>query len=447
MTANDPPTAGPDNTVARWLRENAAHLRTLDPSDEDVSDLEPLREIVGDARVVAIGESTHRMHEFYQVRHRLVRFLVAEMGFTAFVMESGFPEGLAVDAWVRGGHGNLADLLHSGITYHMGKCDEMRDQLAWMRSYNASHDRAVGFYGVDLPDSSASALPAVEASLKFLNEVDPAYAEALRRSLLPLFGYLPTDRTGLAWAAPTLHAYLALDPAARNELTARIGDLAERMQAQRVVYAGRADTERFERAYRCACTARHMDAFLQAMAAGAERTYEGANIRDAAMAENIEWILRHEERVVISAANGHVQRWPFSAPPIVNDRLTTVGQHLAASLGDRMVVIGSTLGGGELFLHRPIPGAPAGHTETFVEDMPTLDPDSLDALLATAGLPHYLLDLRKVPGSGAVVERFATRTSLMTGGQATPVDVMAAFDAVVHVDRVTPWHTFLGAPM
>ncbi|MEQ7123958.1 erythromycin esterase family protein [Actinopolymorpha sp. B11F2] len=357
-----------------------------------------MREIVGDARVVAIGESTHRIHEFYQLRHRLTRFLVAELGFTAFVMESGFPEGLAVDAWVRGRPGNLGDLLRHGVTYHMGTCAEMGDQLAWMRSFNASHERAVGFYGMDLPDSSASALPAVSASMEFLDEVDPAYAEVARRTLLPLFDYLPTDRTGLAWAAPTLHAYLALDPGARYELTARIGDLVERMQAQRVVYSGRADRERFERAYRCASTARHMDAFPQAMAVGPERTYEGANLRDAAMAETVEWILRREERVVIAAANGHVQRWPFSAPPIVNDRLTTAGEHLAASLGNEMVFIGSTLGGGELFLHRPIPGAPAGHTETFVQDMPAPDPHSLDALLASAALPYYLVDLRKVPG-------------------------------------------------
>jgi hypothetical protein len=33
----------------------------------------------------------------------------------------------------------------------------------------------------------------------------------------------------------------------------------------------------------------------------------------------------------------------------------------------------------------------------------------------------------------------------MTGAQPTPVDPRTAFDAVIHVDRVTPWHTFLDA--
>src|SRR4051812_132680 len=121
--------------VGAWLRANAALLRTIDPDDDDFSDLEPLRGIVGDARAVAIGEGGHRIHEFYQIRHRLTRFLLAELGFTAFVMESGFPEGLAVNEWITEGRGDLEDLLRRGITYNMGRCAEMRGQLEWLRSY------------------------------------------------------------------------------------------------------------------------------------------------------------------------------------------------------------------------------------------------------------------------------------------------------------------------
>lgn len=431
-----------DHAVAEWLRGNTNRLRTLDPADEDFSDLEPLREIVGDTRVVSIGESTHRVHEFYQIRHRVVRFLVTRLGFSGFVMESGFPEGLAVDDWVLGGAGDLSALLHTGITYHMGKCVEMREQLEWMRAYNASHDHKVRFYGMDVPDSSASALPSIKAALSLLDDVDPAYAQVVRTSLMPLFDYLPADRSGRAWAAPALQAYMALEPAVRFELTARIADLVERLQAMRVVYSGLTDADRVDRVFRCAATGRHMDAFLSAMAAGASRTYPGANIRDAAMAENVEWILRREDRIIIGAANGHVQRWPFWAPPIVNDKLTMVGEHLAASLGEHMVVIATCFGGGNLMLHRPIPDGPPGHTELFVQQTGPFAPDTLDGLLSTAGLPLHLLDLRDIPAAGPVADRFAQTTSMMNGGQPQPIDPRAAFDAVVFIDSVTPWHAF-----
>ena len=296
--------------VGGWLRANASLLRTIDPNDDDFSDLEPLRAIVGDARVVAIGEAGHRVHEFYQIRHRLTRFLMAELGFTALVMESGFPEGIAVNEWINGGAGDVEHLLRHGFTYNMGRCTEVRDQLGWMRNRNATTEQRIRFYGMDPSDSSASAAPAVASVASYLDKVDPPYAANLRERLLPLFGYLPSDRTGFVWAAAALHAYMAAEPAVRYEMTARIGAMAARMHAQRLVYRAQGDPESYELAYRCAIIARQTDAFLQVFALGEERTPGGVNIRDAAMAESVEWILYREDRSVVAAAYGHEQRWP-----------------------------------------------------------------------------------------------------------------------------------------
>lgn len=435
-----------DVDITGWLRENIVRLRTIEPHHDSYHELEPLRDIVGDAKVVAIGESTHRVHEFYQLRHLVTRFLVEEMGFTGFAMESGFPEGWAVHDWVLGGDGDLDQLLHSGITYHMGKCAEMRDQLAWMREHNLTHDRKIRFYGMDIPDSSASALPGVLAALSFLDEADPAYASAVRHHLLPLFDYLPSDRTGLAWSAPAIHAYLALETAHRHELTARITELAERLQALRVPYSA-VNADQAEIALQCAVTARHADAFLANMAAAPERSYRGANVRDAAMADNVEWILGREERIVVGAANGHLQRWPYRVPPIINDEQIMLGQHLARSLGDRMVVLATTYNGGRVFSHRPVHGGPPGHTEVYYEDVaPFTESGSLDVLLARTGEPLAMLDLRDVPEDGAVARCFAEIDCTRQGPHKQLVNPLVAFDAVVHIDKITPWHTFIDPP-
>ncbi|MGV9366627.1 erythromycin esterase family protein [Amycolatopsis sp. NPDC003731] len=433
-----------DVDITGWLRENIVRLRTLEP-EAGYTGLEPLRDIVGDARVVAIGESTHRVHEFYQLRHLVTRFLAEELGFTGFAMESGFPEGWAVHDWVLGGDGDLDRLLRTGITYHMGQCAEMRDQLRWMREHNRTHDRKIRFYGMDIPDSSASARPGVTAALAFLDEADPDYAAAARKNLLPLFDYLPADRTGLAWAAPAIQAYLALGTAHRHELTARIGELTERLRALRVPYST-VDAARADIALQCAVTARYADAFLANMAAAPGRTYRGANVRDAAMADNVEWILAREDRVVVGAANGHLQRWPYRVPPIINEEQVMLGQHLARSLGDRMVVIATTSNGGRVFSHRPLPDGPPGHTEVFYEDIaPGTDPTDLDVVLSSAGAPLALLDLREVPGEGEVARRFAEIDGTRQGPYKQLVNPLAAFDAVVHIDQVTPWRTFIGS--
>jgi erythromycin esterase len=431
-------------SVTNWLRENMHRLRTLDPDDDDSTDLEPLREIVGDARVVAIGESTHRVHEFYDLRHRVTRFLVRELGFTGFVLESGFPEGWAVHDWVLGGPGAVEDVTRDGITYHMGRCAEMREQLRWMRAYNAGHERGVRFYGMDVGDSAASARSAVLHVLRFLDDADPHYARRVRATLLPLFDHVPADRTPLAWAAPAIQAYLGTPAAVRHELTALIGELAERVAAMQPRYARGAGRSAAGIALRSAVTARHTDAFLAAFTTGPGRTYPGVSLRDLAMAENVGWILEREERVVVAGANGHVQRVPLHAPPILAEPLTMLGEYLDQALGERMVVIGTAIGGGTMWLRRQVVGAPLGHTEVFTEDVgPYDDPAALDALLSGAGVPLGLLDLRTVP-DGPVARRFAELRGVMHGPHLVLGDPRAAFDAVVHIDRVSPWHTDIG---
>lgn len=103
--------------------------------------------------------------------------------------------------------------------------------------------------------------------LAYLDHVDPRYAAALRTNLLPLYDYLPEDLSGLAWQQPALQAYVSLPPARRHELTTRIGDMAARLQAMRIVYAERSTPDRAEIACRCAASARQMDAFAEAGAA------------------------------------------------------------------------------------------------------------------------------------------------------------------------------------
>jgi erythromycin esterase len=119
---------------------------------------------------------------------------------------------------------------------------------------------------------------------------------------------------------------------------------------------------------------------------------------------------------------------------VINDKLTTLGQHLAGSLGDDLVVIGTAFGGGTLALHRPLLDGPPGHTELFTQDVGPFEPDTIDAELSAVGLPLHLTDLRQA--------RSVAATKIMLDSQSYPVDPVAAFDAVVYIDAVTPWHAF-----
>jgi hypothetical protein len=69
----------PVSPVVQWIRSAAIPLATTEPR-HGLADLEALRPLVGDARIVSLGEATHGTREFFQLKHRLLEFCVAELG-------------------------------------------------------------------------------------------------------------------------------------------------------------------------------------------------------------------------------------------------------------------------------------------------------------------------------------------------------------------------------
>lgn len=431
------------DVFAEWIKRKSVTV-AADPASTTDAELAPLLDWIGSSRVVALGESMHRTHEFLAWRHRIFRFLVEHAGFTALVLESGFVEGATVDRWVSHGEGRLRHALDEGITYHFGKCQESLDLLTWMRERNVSGAPPVRFYGMDLPDSAASALPAIVAVHEFLQTADPYYAAHIDDTLLTAHGFLPDDRSGLARAAPAIQAYLALDQGTRDAITARISGLVERIRARQTDYLQQGvDAAEAAKVLRAAEVARGADAFLAAMIDGPTRTWPGANIRDVTMADTVEWILAREERVLVFAANGHIRKTPYLAPPFVPAPLATVGTHLHARLGTDYTVIGTTFGGGEAWLHRPRPEDPPGHSTPFVEPVGTLRTESLDRRFADARHGSFLLDLGSAPPTVSGV--FEQILGTHNGPELELADVRGSYDVMLHVDRVTPWHTWIDA--
>lgn len=48
-----------DTAKIEWLSKNELQIRSIDPNDDDFADLAPLKKILGDARVVQLGEQSH----------------------------------------------------------------------------------------------------------------------------------------------------------------------------------------------------------------------------------------------------------------------------------------------------------------------------------------------------------------------------------------------------
>ncbi|MFD6070454.1 MULTISPECIES: erythromycin esterase family protein [Amycolatopsis] len=413
-------TMNPSRLSGRAIRP----LTTLDPAGP-WDDLGWLDQAIGDARVVAIGESAHFNREFYLLRHRLLRYLVERHGFSAYAMESGFPEGTLADAWVRGGDEQPGRVLATGITTLMGLCTEMRAQLEWMREHNFAAPDQVGFHGIDLPGSSVSLLPGLDAVTAYLAEADPGRdaGPRLRETAASLAA------VSVFSAHTAFSAYARLPRDERDALTAGLADLRTRMTARRIGYIRRTS----ETAYRRALRSLNLTIALDAMVREISRDPGGglaADIRDAAIADTVEEILCAEDRIVLGAHNNHVQRCPMAIPGVL-PASTTMGMHLTARLGPAYLAIGTTSASGKtLALGSDL------STGEFFSDLEPPEPGSLDAFMAASHDTAFAVDLRQLSPTDTEAVRSVTRhRSGSFYGDLAPLD---AFDLVVHIPRVTP---------
>jgi erythromycin esterase len=386
-------------------------LSTLEP-DAPLDDLGWLDRVVGDARVVAIGESEHYTHEYLALRHRLTRYLVERHGFGAVAMESGFVEGWLVDDWAGGGEGEPGHVMANGLTSLMGLWTEVRALLEWMRG------QPVRFYGIDLGGSNVSLLPGLAAVTAYLERADPGFRldPAIQETAAAFSAASP-------FAIPDAMAgYPGLAPERRDALTAGLTDLRARLTSRRLDHVRRTGADAHGRALRTMDLTVAIDAQFRDMARGTPF----AAHREAAIADTVEWIVGREGRIVLPAHNGHVQRCPCTMPGVAPSSL---GMYLADRLGGDYVVVGTTAGTGVT-----LADGPEFFAGTLFAELGPPEPGSLDALMAASHDGPFAVDLRRLSPADAALLRAATRQRF--GGSYSEQNPVDAYDVIIHVPHV-----------
>lgn len=136
-----------------WLRGHIVPLSTWDPAVEfapDGSDgMKALAEMIGDARVVGLGESTHGTREIFKMKHRIVKYLRENEGFDIFSIEANMPESYAVNPYVMGGEGDASALV-KGMYFWTWSTHEVLDMVEWMREHNMRGGDKISFTGFDM---------------------------------------------------------------------------------------------------------------------------------------------------------------------------------------------------------------------------------------------------------------------------------------------------------
>ena len=407
----------------------AAAARPLDSSD---AALDPILDLVGDARIVLIGEASHGTHEFYDIRARLTRRLITEKSFGAVAVEADWPDAFRVNRYVRGHDGDpTAEAALRGFERFpawMWRNDVVEEFVGWLRAHNASReepDRA-GFYGLDLYALYRS----MQEVIGYLEKVDPAGA-ARARERYSCFEHFDQDSQAYGYAAAAGITDSCADEAIRQlvELQQRADELAQR--------DGRFAADEHFHAQQNARLVKNAEEYYRTMFFGRISSW---NLRDRHMQDTLEALVDHlqataaSSRVVVWAHNSHLG--DARATAMGKQGEWNVGQLARERWGPEVRTIGFTTHTGTVTAASAW-DAPAERKRV----RPSL-PESWERVMHDAGRPAFALDLRDTAIAEALAEPRLERAIGVIYQPATErvshyfhARLSEQFDALIHIDE------------
>ena len=364
-----PSTRG--HTIAKLIREAAEPIDDLDSTS-----LDALLERIGGARLVLLGEATHGTSEFYRMRARITKELIARRGFNFVAVEADWPDAARIDDYVLGDppRSKLAFTPFARFPTWMWRNEEVHDFVGWLRARNlAQADRPdrVGFHGLDL----YSMFTSMAAVLAYLDAVDPDAARVARAR----YGALtPWQKDPAAYGRAVL-----VGSYASSELA--VVAMLREMLAKRLDYA-RKDGERFFDAAQNARVVANAERYYRAMYYGSASSW---NLRDTHMFETLQALFTFhgpESRGIVWAHNSHVGN--ASATEMGTRGELNVGQLCREKFHDGAYVIGFATDHGEV--------AAAHNWDEPMQRMRVqpAHPDSYERLFHESRLPAFTLHLR-----------------------------------------------------
>ena len=426
-----PPLAAVTETPADAVRRVA-----IDAPD-GVPPREVLSELIGDARIVLIGESSHGTHEFYQARAEITKWLIEEKGFCAVAAEADWPDAYRVNRYVRGlGADSTAEEALRGFERFpawMWRNAVVRDFAQWLRWHNercgVDGRRQAGFYGLDLYSLHRS----MREVIAYLDTVDPL-AAARARQRYACFDHASADDGQAYGFAAAFGAGLSCERQAVEQLVD--------MQRNALRYARRdgllAEDELFY-AEQNALTVRNAEEYYRAMFAGRVTSW---NLRDQHMAQTLAALRDHLDRhpdpeparIVVWAHNSHVG--DARATEVSSDGQLTLGQLVREHYGDDCRLIGFSTYTGTVTAASEWGGV----AERKVV-RPALN-GSVEELFHETGNPGFLVPMHDTEATEVLdVPRLGRAIGVIylpaTERQShyyhvRPVD---QFDAIIHIDR------------
>jgi erythromycin esterase len=373
-----------------YLKKHALSVRSIDAEDGNFADLEPLREVIGNRRIVMLGEATHGDGATFAAKVRLIRFLHERMGFDVLAFESGFYDMRRAWWAIRAGEDPQKAL--SSSLFEDWSASRQAQPLWSYIAEQAKTNHPLEMSGFDM---------------QFTGSASPDYL------LLDLSDYLsraglPPDAADAAFRVTNALALVLKDPSFIQN-GSEFKNVKPEDQAA-VLMANHALAEALgllhpsdepgmiERDY--------WIQFLKSSAAFLEQSWHinlaslekttldwAINLRDRQMGDNFIWLAKRAyptRKILVWAATSHIIRHPQF---IMNRQgaMIPMGDWIHKAMGPEVYVLGFTAYQGRWGTVQ---------TPETTEVVPA-EPNSLEGLLFSAGFSYAWLDFRNLAADGA----------------------------------------------
>jgi erythromycin esterase len=403
---------------AAWIAWTRAHAHPVESlisvvPDDDFADLQFLKDVIGDRRLVQLGESGHGVAQFDSAKARIVKFFHEQMGFDVIAFESSMYECFVADR--NAGALSAADFLNSSI-FAVWSAQETLPLFDYIKA-SKSTERPLVLAGFDSQWSSPRGVAARATFFqRIVAAIDASYAEQV---YFMDASFLIGVRAGNSQVFIKQHERELLDGFGRLETF-----LHEHREELNKAFPGDPSPLVAER------TARSMVAFVRQMVAANDRpgdtTDQSATaIRDAAMADNLAFLMRElypDKKILVWAHNFHIRH----ANAATSSSVRTMGGYTVDQFRKELYTIG-------LYMNR---GTAAYNDRTVYTISPAPD-ESMEWVIFNAGggatFVNFLNETKE-PWNSWMFQSVMTRE---WGTGAVFMVPAEQYDGVLLIDQVT----------
>jgi erythromycin esterase len=303
------------NELGLYVTPCTSALPNADPSELKVLDE------LANARILGLGEATHGTKEFFQMKHRIFKYMVEKHGFKIFGFEADMGECIYIDRFICNNEGTIDGVMNK-MHFWTWKTQEVKELILWMRDYNRNKAPAdkIHLLGVDCQAKTYNK----DLILEYLGRFDSSYPQYL---VLILYEINAMDFTAIK-----TYSYDQV-----NQLKTRCDSVINYFSENRDRLIARSGEFEYNLIQRLTLqTKQIIDVYAST----------GYNYRDKYMAENSVWLsnsIMGETKVVLWAHNGHVGK-SFSSEVYGGSQ----GYHISQLVGNLYKVIGFSFCTGNL---------------------------------------------------------------------------------------------------